>query len=139
MYKAFNKVRMHDTDMAGILFFANQFRFVNDAWEDLMESEGIFFDHLFNGKKDYAFVIVHADADYLAPLKVADHLEVHVKVEHIGNTSFTVGYLIHKVLGEELQLVGKGKTVHVAVDPTTRTKLVIPPEFRLILDKHSLG
>lgn len=132
MYIARNKVRMHDTDMAGILYFARQFRFMHDAWEDLMEGEGVFFDHLFSGN-DYAFVIVHAEADYLAPLKVGDHLEIHVKVDHIGTTSFTAGYQIYRT---EV-MVGTGSTVHVAIDPVKRTKLPIPEQFRKILLKYS--
>jgi 1,4-dihydroxy-2-naphthoyl-CoA hydrolase len=132
MFVARNKVRMHDTDMAGILYFAKQFRFMHDAWEDLMEGEGIHFDRMFSGG-EYAFVIVHAEADYLSPLKVGDYLEVHVKVDKIGNTSFTAGYQIYR----EETLVGRGNTVHVAIDPVKRVKQPIPEELKKILNKYT--
>src|SRR6185437_534604 len=108
MFIAHNKVRMHDTDMAGILFFARQFRFAHDALEDFVASEGLTFDEVFH-QKDYVFVIVHAEADYLAPLKVSDELSVHVSVERVGTSSFTILYQIYR----EKKLVGTAKTVHV--------------------------
>lgn len=134
MFKAYNKVRMHDTDMAGILYFARLFRFAHDALEDLMEIEGIEFDQLFEGGTNYAFVIVHAESDYLSPLKVGDKLEIDLHVAHIGTTSFTVEYIISKI-GQEV--AGKAKTVHVVVDPTSRKKLEIPAPLRAILTKYS--
>lgn len=132
MFIAHNKVRMHDTDMAGILYFARQFRFVHDALEDFAETEDLKFDHIFNNKT-FVFVIVHAEADYLAPLKVGDVLEVHLKVEKIGNSSFTIGYDIYRSKNE---LVGRAKTVHVTLDNKTRTKIPIPAELKHKLEKH---
>ena len=47
MFISYNKVRMHDTDLAGILYFARMFRFAHDALEDLLEAEGITFSTMF--------------------------------------------------------------------------------------------
>lgn len=132
MFISYNKVRMHDTDMAGILYFAKQFRYVHDALEDLVEKEGFSFDHLFH-KSHFVFVIVHAEADYLAPVKVGDLLEVHVEIENLGNTSFTVSYKIFKANDV---MIGKAKTVHVSLDAKTRQKIPIPDELRKVLQKY---
>ena len=78
-----NRVRMHDTDMAGILYFPRQFRFAHDALEDFVESIGLTFDHVFR-KEKFVFVIVHAEADYLAPLRVGDRLKIEVRIESSG-------------------------------------------------------
>lgn len=131
MFIAHNKVRMHDTDMAGILYFARQFRFAHDALEDFVTSEGLTFDHVFN-KTDYVFVIVHVEADYLAPLKVSDELEVHLSVEHIGTSSFTIFYQIYRAK----ELMGTAKTVHVTLNSKTRTKIPIPEPLKQKLAKH---
>jgi 1,4-dihydroxy-2-naphthoyl-CoA hydrolase len=64
MFVAPYTVRMHDSDMAGIIFFANQFKFVHDIWEDFITSEGIGLAHIFNDA-EYLFVIVHAEGDYI--------------------------------------------------------------------------
>ncbi len=132
MFISYNKVRMHDTDMAGILYFAKQFRFVHDALEDLVEKEGFSFDYLFHSC-NFVFVIAHAQADYLAPVKVGDLLEVHVEVENLGNTSFTMSYRIFKTNDV---LMGKAKTVHVCLDAKTRQKIPIPDVLRQVLQKY---
>lgn len=134
MYISHNKVRMHDTDMAGILYFPRQFRFAHDALEDWVESEGLGFDQVFH-RENFVFVIVHAEADYLAPLKVGDKLDVHLAVERIGTSSFTVNYQLYR----KKQLVGTAKTVHVTLNAKTREKIEIPELFRQILSKHLIG
>lgn len=132
MFIAKNKVRMHDTDMAGILYFPRQFRFIHDAWEDLMEKEGLNFDMLFN-RENFVFVVVHAEADYYAPITVGDELEVHVTTAHIGSTSFTICYQIFK---SDKTLVGSGKTIHVTLENTKRTKIPVPKILSEKLEKY---
>lgn len=132
MFITYNKVRMHDTDMAGILYFANQFRFVHDAWEDLVESEGLSFKQVLH-EEDFLFVIVHVEADYLAPLNVGDRLEVHVSLEKVGTSSFTLAYDIFK---ENRDLVGRAQTVHVTIDKHSRKKIPIPPHLKAKLQKY---
>lgn len=132
MFIAQNQVRMHDTDMAGILYFPRQFRFAHDALEDFVESLGYSFDQVFH-KEKFVFVIVHAESDYLVPLRVGDKLEIHLTIESVGKTSFTVFYRIYK---QDKTLVGTAKTVHVTLDSVARTKIPIPEQFKKLLEKH---
>lgn len=132
MFIANNQVRMHDTDMAGILYFARQFRFAHDALEDFVESEGFSFNQVFHND-DFVFVIVHVEADYFAPLQVGDKLETHLSIERVGNSSFTVMYRFYKL---NQTLIGTAKTVHVTLDNKSRKKIPIPTKFKTILEKH---
>jgi 1,4-dihydroxy-2-naphthoyl-CoA hydrolase len=125
MFITKNKVRMHDTDMAGILYFPRQFRFAHDALEDFLEKNGIRFFDMFT-KNSFVFVIVHAEADYKISLRVGDELVVKMKIGHIGNTSMTFLFEIWR--GEEL--TGTAKTVHVCLDRKTRQKIPVPEEVR---------
>lgn len=138
-FVAKNQVRMHDTDMAGILYFAKQYRFVHDALEDYLESEGITFQHLFT-KEKYVTVIVHSEADYYKSVFVGDRLEVLLSVERIGNSAFTLLYQIYRVPKEgqqgERDLVGLARTVHCTVDAKTRDKIPIPDSLKERLKKH---
>lgn len=136
MFIAQNTVRMHDTDMAGILYFARQFRFAHDALEDFMHSEGVKFQDLFK-KKEYAFVIVHAEADYIAPVQVGDFLEVHLTVARLGVTSFTLNYQIYRK--SDNLLIGTAETVHVTIDPKTRKKIHLPAKLKTLLSKHKVS
>lgn len=133
MFTTHNKVRMHDTDMAGILYFPRQFRFAHEAFEDLVESIGFSFDHLFR-TMPFVFVIVHAEADYMQPLHVGDKLRVELHVQKIGTTSFTIHYNIFR--GKEL--TGTALTTHVCLDTHTRKKIHIPEEFRIALEKYKI-
>lgn len=132
MFKAKNQVRMHDTDMAGILYFARLFRFAHDTLEDFFDSEKLDFRHLFD-KENYVFVIRHVEGDYLAQLHVGDKLNIHLNIGDIGHSSFGVHYDIFR--GEK-ELVGTVKTVHVCIDRTTRKKIDLPDGLKTILIKH---
>lgn len=131
MFISKNRVRMHDTDMAGILYFPRQFRFVHDALEDFVEDKGYSFYRVFH-ENSFVFVIVHCEADYFAALNVGDALDVHLFIENIGNSSFTVAYDIFR----EGQKVGAAKTVHVTLERISRKKIAIPQEFRQILEQN---
>lgn len=135
MFIAKNKVRMHDTDMAGRLYFARQFRFAHDALEDFCESENFNFNYVFHEAK-FVFVIVHCEADYFSQIYVGDPLTIHLKVEKIGTTSFTLTYDIYKEANDDKKLVGKVKTVHVTLNCTTGEKISIPEDFKLFLERH---
>lgn len=128
-----NKVRMHDTDMAGILYFARQFRFVHDTFEDFIESEGLNLYQMFQDSK-FIFVIVHVEADYYHSLHVGDALDIHLSVERIGTTSFTLSYKIFRSLDNVL--IGTAKTVHVCIDKDSRAKSSILPKFVKSLKKY---
>ena len=123
---------MHDTDMAGILYFPRQFRFAHDALEDYVSSLGYTFDQIFR-EEHFVFVIVHAESNYLVPLRVGDKLEIHLSIERIGETSFTVCYHIYK---EDKTLSGTAKTVHVTLESKSRKKIPIPTVFKELLSKN---
>lgn len=131
-FVAKNKVRMHDTDMAGILYFPRQFRFVHDALEDFIESEGMNFHNIFSIEK-FVFVIVHAEADYYQSVRVGDALQIHLYVERIGTTSFSLVYKIYRE--PDLELVGSAKTIHVSLNSDTREKIPIPEKLKDSLKK----
>lgn len=122
---------MYDTDTAQILFFGNQYRFMNDAMEELLAQEGLTMHYLFSDC-DFGFVVVHSEADYLAPLHVGDRLNVTVNVNHIGDHSFEFVYVLYK----SKAIVGKGKTVHVVIDRKTQKKRSIPESLLTLLKKY---
>src|SRR4051812_42368556 len=112
------QIRLHDTDAAGILFFANQFKIIHDAYEQLLEKFGCSFNQMLTGSQ-YFLPIVHAESDYKTPLFVGDKITVVVKVGHIGESSFSFEY----TLTRDKTLVGTAKTVHVTIDHKTRKKI----------------
>jgi len=118
-------VRLHDTDAAGILFFANQFVFIHDTYEELLRQLGF---SIAAALRDGSYIvpIVHAESQYLKPLTVGDEITVTVQVAKIGETSFVLEY---ELIGIDDTLVGKAKTVHVAVSKQTQNKIELPEKL----------
>ena len=133
MYIYKTKIKLHETDAAGLLFFSNQFTIVHDAYEELLDKIGFGFAKLIRRKK-YFLPIVHAEADFKAPLFVDDKITVQVTVEHIGTTSFTFDY---KLFNHKHTLVGTARTVHVTTDKRTRKKIPLPSDMRTAILKIS--
>ena len=122
---------MHDTDAAGVLYFANQLRIAHEAFEAYMAGTGANMRHVVH-EADYAVVIVHAEADYRAPLHVGDELTVEMTATHIGDSSFELDYRILQPAG---RLAGTAKTVHVAIDRKAWKKRALPPEVRAAIER----
>src|ERR1700679_3083291 len=95
MFTYKTKIRLHDTDAAGIIFFANQFKIIHDAYEDLLEEFGWSFQKMLK-KTSYLLPIVHAESCYKGPIFVGDNIVVAIKVGHIGSTSFSFEYTLKR-------------------------------------------
>lgn len=119
-------VRLHDTDAAGLLFFAHQFFYAHDVYEDLLHKIGLPMEDLM-AHADFFVPIVHAESQYLAGLNVGQELEIAVSVANLGNTSYTLAYELKSADGS---VVGRAKTVHVSIDRTTKAKIPLPERLR---------
>jgi 1,4-dihydroxy-2-naphthoyl-CoA hydrolase len=131
MFKHRTTLRMHDTDAAGVIYFANQFRIAHEAFEAYLASAGAGIERIIHAS-DYAVVIVHAEADYTAPVHVGDHLTVEVMADRIGDSSFAIAY---RLIKDPDQVVGLAKTVHVSIDKKTWKKRSLPREVRAAIEK----
>jgi len=120
------KIKLHETDAAGVLFFSNQFKIVHDAYEALLESIGFGFAEIIKSK-NFFLPIVHTESDYKSPLFVGDVVEIQVAVENIGKSSFTLAY---KLMDCKQKTVGTARTVHVSVDKNSYKKIPLPKDLR---------
>ena len=122
-------VRLYDTDAAGFLFFGSQFRFAHEALENFLEHLGFPVGQIIRGR-EALFPVVHAEADYRAPLRVGDRLTVRLAVRAVSERSFTIAYRL--VLGDG-GAVGSVVTVHAALDPVTGSSRSLPDAVRAAL------
>jgi 1,4-dihydroxy-2-naphthoyl-CoA hydrolase len=132
MFTCKTHVRMNDTDAAGVIYFANQFRIAHEAFEHFLDSVNLGVAHMLDNT-EYRFPIIHAEADYKAPLKVGDALTIHMSVDRIGDSSVALAFQILDRLGKE---VGTVKIVHVAVDKATWKKRPLPRELKNVFEPH---
>ncbi len=126
------EIHLHDTDAAGRIFFANQFKLIHDAYEKVLEKFGWSFAYMLQ-KSPYFLPIVHAECDYKEHLYVGDKIAISVAVAHIGTTSFTFRYVIKNTRGK---IVGTGLTVHVIVNKKSGKKTPLPASLRRCLTTY---
>jgi len=127
-------VSMNDTDAAGIIFFASQFVFAHVTYERFLESIGFSFAEALE-KEPYLLPIVHAESDYLRPLKVGDRLDVELTVSNIGHTSFTLDYLFLR----DGEMVGRSRSVHVSMTKEDGKKAPLPEKLLRALELFCTG
>ena len=88
-YKTTRRVEFPDTDMAGIVYFANFFKFMESTEHDFFRSEGLSIHE--NGAEGMTgWARVHATCDYMRPAHFSDLLEVHLIVR--AKTEKTLRY-----------------------------------------------
>jgi len=129
------KIKLHETDAAGVLFFTSQFKIAHDAYEVFLTQIG-YPIYSFISDLDYFLPIVHAEADYFSRLCVGVDLSVKVGVEKIGDSSFTLRYIFEISEGKK---VGEVKTVHVSLDKKSRKKITLPHDLRSALTDHLIS
>ena len=125
-------VRLGHTDAARRLYFARQFDLVHAAYEDWLAHAGLSIRDLVHDESG-GLPIVHAESDYMGQVFVGDDVVIAVTVDHVGTRSFTLAYAL-SVGGK---LVGKAKTVHVAIDGSTGRSGPLPDALTQALKTHA--
>ena len=69
------RVFYEDTDMAGIVYYANYLRFIERARSDIVEQLGL--DQHAMREEGIVFAVTRVEADYLGAARFGDRLEVH--------------------------------------------------------------
>ncbi len=121
-------VHLKDTDATGVLYFAQQFSMALKTWETYLAHAGLSLGDILEST-DFLMPIVHAEADFKAPLRVGDKISVYLVIEKIGTTSFTTKYLVNK--GETL--VGTVGLVHVTVAKANKEAIPLPKNLLPLL------
>ena len=135
MYTHSTTIRMGDTDAAGVLYFASLLRLAHQAYEDFLAARGLPLAALVKAGR-IGLPIRHAEADFLSPLFLGDHVTIEVAVDDIGQHAFTLRY---RVLNAKGRLCATASTVHVAIRPNTGKKTRLPPKLTAILQRAMEG
>src|SRR5476649_2925581 len=82
------RIEFGDTDMAGIVHFANFFRFMEAAETEFLRSLGLSVSWR-EEQRRFGFPRVSAACDYSKPARFEDVLDIAVTLEKIGTKSLT--------------------------------------------------
>ncbi len=107
-------VEFSDTDMAGIVHFANFFRFMEAAEHAYLRACGLSVIGSWEGQA-ITFPRVHADCDYLRPARFQDVLEIEVLLEKIGRASVHYAFVFRQA--GEVIATGRITTVLCRIGP----------------------
>lgn len=121
-------IRVADTDATGVLYFARLHQFGLEAFEEFLIQHGYSLQKMIE-QGEPLLPIVHAEADYFAPLKVGDVVKLTLSFPHIGTSSFTHASEVFK--GKEK--VGAVSIIHVALCPKEKKSIPIPKNFKKII------
>ena len=74
------RVYYEDTDLAGIVYYANYWKFIERARTEWVRSIGVDQGRL-RDEEGIVFAVSHVEADYLVPAKFDDVLHVETRLE----------------------------------------------------------
>ena len=104
-------------------------RFFEQCWLEMCE---ISYPDLFNDKR-VGFPIVHAESDFIAPMRYGDEVIATIWIDSIGSKSVTWNYKFHN---QNDELLWTSKQVTVCVDIDSLKPQPIPDYLITGLEKH---
>jgi acyl-CoA thioester hydrolase len=126
-------VEFADTDMAGIVHFANFFRYMEAAEHAYLRGCGLEVFHGWHGQT-ITFPRVNAGCDFLRPARFAETLDVEVRLDHLGRSSVRWAFTFSE--GEEVVARGQITAVLCRVkDDKTLEPFPLPAEIRERLER----
>lgn len=132
-FRTSRRIEFCDTDMAGIVHFANFFRFMESAEVEFLRDRGLSVKLDWEGQT-IGFPRVSARCDYLKPARFEDVLEVTVAIDNIGRKSVT--YAFEFFLKGEVIARGQVTSVCCRVLPDNHLQAIeIPASYRERLGK----
>jgi len=127
------RIEFADTDMAGIVHFANFFRFMEAAEVEFLRARGLTVSLTWEGQR-IGFPRVSASCDFLRPATFQDVLDVAVRIQSIGRKSVTYSFEFSKA-GEP---VARGQVTSVCcrvIGDHQLESMEIPASFRAKLEE----
>lgn len=136
-FKTSRRIQFADTDMAGIVHFANFFRFMEEAEHEFYRTLG-FAGHFSGPRGTLGWPRLSARCDYRKPLRFEDEVEIHLLVRAKEEKSLLLDFIFRKRSqdGPQVVAVGALKVVCVQVSEETgrMSSIPIPPEISSRID-----
>jgi YbgC/YbaW family acyl-CoA thioester hydrolase len=127
VFRTTRLVEFGDTDMAGIVHFANFFRYMEAAEHAFLRSLGLSVVLEYEGVK-YGLPRVSASCDYLRPARFGELLTITVVVEKLGRSS--IAYAFDFSRDDEVIARGRVTAVFCRFDEGGPKASEMPEAFR---------
>jgi acyl-CoA thioester hydrolase len=133
-FKAVRSVEFYETDMAGIVHYSNFFRYMEAAEHGFFRSLG-FSVVADNADPPIGWPRVHAECDYLQPLRFEDEVEVHLLVSEMKSKALSYFFRFRKLNASPPLEVARGKLTVVCVTHEADGKMKATPIPKAVADR----
>src|SRR4030095_9787424 len=113
-FKVVRRVEFSETDMAGIVHYANFFRFMETAEHAFYRSLG-FSVILQQFDPPLGWPRVHAECDYMKPLRFEDLVEIHLLVAEKKSKALRYLFRFRRLNADPVEEVARGSLTVVCV------------------------
>jgi YbgC/YbaW family acyl-CoA thioester hydrolase len=118
-----SRVRFGDTDASGRIYYASMFRHFDSAETEFLRSLNCGYGEQRTGP--VAFPRVRAECDYLSAVGYDDLMQITVRVDRIGRSSYTLAF----AASVDDRAVARGKVTAVCMNRKTQKAAPLPPEW----------
>jgi acyl-CoA thioester hydrolase len=124
------RVRYGETDMQGVVFNANHLLYYDVAVTEYLRAAG--WDYRAHMGTGVDFHVVRALAEYAAPIRFDDLIDVGVRPGRLGTTSVTWALEVHPADAD--RVLATGEIVWVNTDQATHRPTPLPADFRAAVE-----
>ena len=125
-------IRFHETDAAGVVYFANLLSLCHEAYESSLARASIDLKAFFSGANGVAVPVVHAEADFYRPMFCGDAIAITLTPEQLDADSFEIAFEVANQMadrtaneaadGPEPELLARALTRHVCISVLGRRR-----------------
>lgn len=118
------RVYYEDTDLQGVVYFANYFKYMERARTEWLRSLGVEQDRLLRDERKY-FVVVDTNAEFLKPARFNERLVATARLVGLTRATFLIEQNIYRD-SLEGDLLCRGMTKAAYVNADTQKPLRVP-------------
>ncbi|RSL32335.1 acyl-CoA thioesterase [Salibacterium salarium] len=127
------KVTWGDTDAAGIVFYPNFYRWMDQSTHELFGANGLKVSTL-QKEKDIIFPLLETFCTFKAPLVHEDEIQVHSEVDEVQNKVFKVNHQFYK--GKDIVAQGYEKRAWTSVAGEQPQAVEIPVDVKKMMEQR---
>ena len=117
------------SDAAGVIYFTEALDLAHEAAEAFLEAAGVPLRDLLQPGQ-VKLPVVHAEADYMRPVRPGDRIELRLSSLRIGQSSITFEWVAAHDTGDE---AFRTRIVHACIDADRGTGVAVPDRIRAAL------
>jgi acyl-CoA thioester hydrolase len=121
--------RYAEIDQQGVVFNGHYLTWFDEACGAFLDHVGVTYSELVDQGVDVQ--VVHAELDYIAPVRWRDRAGVGVTCVAMGTTSFSLAFEVVRIDESGARAVAvRGRNVYVVLSTKDWTKQVVPEHLR---------